>query len=136
MFYPNVNSMGLALMQAPSFDEAVERVQREENFTAIIAENDLYRSIPPAIADSFFSKCKNVIVLDSLNNRTTEKADVLITCCNFCRRRWNLLIMKDGLSVFTRCSCLRTLLLKESWRWLWNMQLLKMQNSNGSGSSS
>ena len=132
MFYPKCNSMGLALMQAPSFDEAVERIQREENITAIIAENDLYRYIPPAIADSFFSKCKNIIVLDSLNNLTTEKADVLIPAATFAEGDGTVVNYEGRAQRFYQVFMPANLLLKKAGDGLRNMQLLRMQNSNGS----
>jgi NADH-quinone oxidoreductase subunit G len=124
--------MGLALMQAPSLDEADERVQGEENFTAIIAENDLYRSIPPAVADSFFSKCKNVIVLDSLNNLTTEKADVLLPAATFAEGDGTVVNNEGRAQRFYQVFMPASSAIKESWRWLWDMQLLRMQKSNGS----
>jgi NADH-quinone oxidoreductase subunit G len=128
---PEANGMGLALMQAPSFDEAVERIQREENFIAIIAENDLYRSIPPVTADSFFSKCKNVIVLDSLNNLTTEKADVLLPAATFAEGDGTVINNEGRAQRFYQVFMPASSAIKESWRWLWNMQLLRMQKSNG-----
>ena len=49
--------MGLAMMQVPSFEKAAERVQREENITAIIVENDLISLYAIAAkADAFFSQ--------------------------------------------------------------------------------
>jgi len=129
---PEVNSMGLALMQVPSFDEAIERVQSEEGFTVIIAENDIYRSIPPVTADSFFSKCKNVIVLDSLNNLTTEKADVLLPAATFAEGDGTVVNNEARAQRFYQVFMPASSAIKESWRWLWNMQLLRMQKSNGS----
>lgn len=127
---PEVNSMGLALMQAPSFDEAVQRVQREEDITVIIAENDIYRYIPPLIADSFFKKCKNVIVLDSLNNPTTEKADVLLPAATFAEGDGTVVNNEGRAQRFYQVFMPRGAATKESWKWLWNMQQLRTQNGN------
>ena len=130
---PEVNSMGLAMMEAPPFDDAVERIQREENFTAIIVENDLYRSIPHAMADSFFSTCENVVVLDSLNNLTTEKADVLLPAATFAEGDGTVVNYEGRAQRFYQVFMPPGSPIKESWRWIWNMQLLSMQNRNGSG---
>src|SRR5690606_25759709 len=56
---PECNSMGLALMNAGSFDGAAERVRTDDDYTVIVLENDLYRHIPAAKANAFFSQCKN-----------------------------------------------------------------------------
>jgi NADH-quinone oxidoreductase subunit G len=77
------NSLGLAMMRAPSFDKAAAYAQQATNITAIILENDLYRCIPVTEADTFFNRCKHIIVLDTLHNRTTEKAHVLIPAATF-----------------------------------------------------
>jgi len=128
---PECNSMGLALMQAPSFDRAVERVQRQEDVTALIAENDIYRYIPPVIADSFFSRCKNVIVLDSLNNLTTEKAEVLLPAATFAEGDGTVVNNEGRAQRFYQVFVPTDSNIKESWRWLWKMHLLRTQESNG-----
>ncbi|HSB92721.1 MAG TPA: NADH-quinone oxidoreductase subunit NuoG, partial [Flavitalea sp.] len=79
----NSNSMGLAMMQAPSFEKAAERLQREQNATVIIVENDVYRYMPRAAADIFFNRCKHLVVIDSLNTSTTEKAHAVIPAATF-----------------------------------------------------
>ncbi|RYZ47949.1 MAG: NADH-quinone oxidoreductase subunit NuoG, partial [Sphingobacteriales bacterium] len=71
------NSMGLAMMRAPSAEGALKRLSFENDLTLVVIENDLYRFMPAKKADPFFKSFKNIIVLDSLNNATTEKATVL-----------------------------------------------------------
>jgi NADH-quinone oxidoreductase subunit G len=128
---PECNSMGLALLQAPSFETAVERVRREEGITAIIMENDVYRYIPPSLANSFFKHCKNIIVLDSLNNATTEKANVLIPAATFAEGDGTMVNYEGRAQRYYQVYIPSISDLKESWKWLWKMQVAKMQISNG-----
>lgn len=125
------NSMGLAMMQASSFEKAAERVQRENDITAIIIENDVYRYMPPSLADAFFGRCKNLIVLDSLNNATTEKANVLIPAATFAEADGTLVNNEGRAQRFYQVFVPPGGEIKESWKWLWKMQLAKMQTSNG-----
>jgi NADH-quinone oxidoreductase subunit G len=128
---PECNSMGLALMQAPSFDKAASRTKDEKGTTAIIIENDLYRYSPPALADAFFKNCENVIVLDSLHNRTTEKAQVLIPAATFAEGDGTLVNYEGRAQRFYQVYASSNPFIKESWKWLGEMQLLKSQTGNG-----
>lgn len=128
---PECNSMGLAMMQAASFDKAAERVQRENDSTVIITENDIYRYTPSSLADAFFSHCKNVIVLDSLNNATTEKANVLIPAATFAEADGTLVNYEGRAQRYYQVFVPPGGQIKESWKWLWEMQQVKIQNSNG-----
>lgn len=128
---PECNSMGLAMMDAHSFDNAASRVQREEGITALIVENDLYRHIPGTIADAFFKSCEKIIVLDSLHNRTTEKANVLIPAATFAEGDGTLINYEGRAQRFYQVFVPSNPFLKESWRWLEEMQMLRLQISNG-----
>ncbi len=128
---PECNSMGLAMMNAPSFDNAAARVKREEGITALIVENDVYRHMPQTIADTFFKKCEKIIVLDSLHNRTTEKANVLIPSATFAEGDGTLINYEGRAQRFYQVFVPSNPFLKESWRWLEEMQMLKLQINNG-----
>jgi NADH-quinone oxidoreductase subunit G len=127
---PECNSMGLALMMAPSFEKALERVQKEKNTNVIIIENDVYRYMPPTLADAFFSRCENVIVLDSLNNATTEKGNVLIPAATFAEADGTMVNNEGRAQRFYQVVVPSGAEIKESWKWLWKMQLEKMQTPN------
>ena len=128
---PECNSMGLAMMRAPSVEKVFERAEREKDITAIVLENDIYRSIPAVKADAFFSHCKHIIVLDSLHNQTTEKADVLIPAATFAEG--------DGTFVNNEGRAQRSYQVfvptnnnsKESWQWLGKMKAVQTQSGNG-----
>ncbi len=128
---PECNSMGLSLMQAPSFAKALDRVRREKGTTAIIIENDVYRYMPSSLANSFFKHCNNIIVLDSLNNATTEKANVLIPAATFAEADGTLVNYEGRAQRYYQVYVPSIPDIKESWKWLWRMQHIKMQRSNG-----
>ncbi len=121
---PECNSMGLAMMKASSFDEAVTRVQREENITSIIIENDIYRNITTDKANTFFSHCKNIVVLDSLHNRTTEKAQVLIPVSTFAEADGTMVNNEGRAQRFYQVFVPSAKYLKESWKWLGQIKSL------------
>jgi NADH-quinone oxidoreductase subunit G len=128
---PECNSMGLAMMKNSSFDQALTRVQLEENITAIIVENDLYRHITPEKANAFFSRCKNIVVLDSLNNKTTEKAHVLIPAASFAEADGTLINNEGRAQHFYQVYIPSNKYIKESWKWLLQIKTLLSQSGNG-----
>lgn len=128
---PECNSMGLSMMEAPSFEEAAERISRENDITAIIAENDIYRYVSKLVADSFFTRCKNVIVLDSLNNRTTEKAGILVPAATFAEADGTMVNYEGRAQRFFQVFVPTVPHIKESWKWLWNLQQLLHHDDNG-----
>lgn len=128
---PEANSMGLALMGAPSIEQALTRVQRKEGYTALIVENDLYRSIPGQVVDDFFQHCGNVIVLDSLHNRTTEKANVLMPAATFAEGDGTLVNYEGRAQRFYQVFVSANPYLKESWKWLEELLALRLQTGNG-----
>ncbi|MCU7548095.1 NADH-quinone oxidoreductase subunit NuoG [Chitinophagaceae bacterium LB-8] len=129
---PECNSMGLALMQAPSLEKAVDRMQREgDSFTVVVLENDLYRNISATLVDDFFSHCRNAVVIDSLHNATTEKAQVLIPSATFAEGDGTLVNYEGRAQRYFQVFVPAEGIIKESWKWLWHLYLLKMQAGNG-----
>ena len=49
----------------------------------VILENDLYRRAPGQDVDLFLETAAHVVVLDSLENKTTEKAELLLPTATF-----------------------------------------------------
>ncbi|SFD22013.1 NADH dehydrogenase subunit G [Chitinophaga sp. CF118] len=128
---PECNSMGLAMMRAPSLEKVAGRVQNTPNVTVVILENDLYRRIPAAKADAFFRQCKNIIVLDALHNRTTEKAHVLIPAATFAEADGTF-VNNEGRAQRS-CQVFMPAIntIKESFKWLWEIKALLTSASNG-----
>ena len=128
---PECNSMGLGLMQAPSFDKALRQVQETEDATVILIESDLYRHVPADEAELFFRRCKNLVVLDSLFHRTTEKAQVLVPVASFAEGDGTIVNYEGRAQRFYQVYVPADPSIKEAWRWLKEMQLLRLQASNG-----
>lgn len=127
---PECNSMGLAMMQAPSFEQALKRVQDEAETTVVILENDLYRTIPPTLVNDLFSRCRSV-VLDALHNPTTEKADVLIPAATFAEGDGTIVNYEGRAQRYYQVFMPMNPLVKESWKWLKELLVIRTQKSNG-----
>lgn len=128
---PECNSMGLAMMRAHSFDGARRKVNRENNINVIVLEEDLYRHLPEDMVDEFISKCKNVIVLDSLNNKTTQKASVLIPASTFAEADGTIINYEGRAQRFCQVYVPDNKNISESWKWLSRMKLLQTGKANG-----
>ncbi|MBW7839953.1 MAG: molybdopterin-dependent oxidoreductase, partial [Chitinophagaceae bacterium] len=75
--------MGLALIGGKYWDEAVARVQSEKDTVAIVMETDLAYRFGKKNAESFLKNCKQVVMIDSLENETTEFADFVLPAGTF-----------------------------------------------------
>ncbi len=75
---PECNSLGVAMMGGPSLEQAFEAVTRREADTAVVLENDLYRRAGDALVTKFLCTLRGLIVLDSLESRTTARATVVL----------------------------------------------------------
>jgi NADH-quinone oxidoreductase subunit G len=122
---PECNSMGLAMTQAAGFENAVLRATRGKNITAIVLENDLYRNVPAHIADVFFNSVQHCIVFDSLNNTTTQNADVLIPAATFAEGDGTLVNYEGRAQRFYQVFMPANRNIQESWKWLLKLQQLK-----------
>ncbi len=80
---PEVNSMGLAFLSDQYLEDAFERAQKETSDTTLILENDLYKRTERQSIDELYQNSKNVIVLESLANRTGEKATYVLPAGTF-----------------------------------------------------
>ena len=74
---PEANSLGLAMTGGQHLTEAFQTVENEKADAVIILENDLYRRAEESLVNGFLEKCKNVIVLDYNESKTTRKADFI-----------------------------------------------------------
>ena len=80
---PECNSVGLAIMGGKTLQLAFERISHGSADSVIILENDLYRRAPKQTVDLFFETAVHVVVIDSLQNTTTEKAELLLPAATF-----------------------------------------------------
>jgi len=128
---PECNSMGLALMHAASFENALSRVNDDPGITAIVLENDLYRNVPIRYADAFFDRCRNVMVLDCLHNPTTDKAHVLIPAASFAEANGTLINYETRPQHFFPVFVTENDTIRESWKWLWKIKAALTPSGNG-----
>jgi NADH-quinone oxidoreductase subunit G len=75
---PESNSIGAAMMGGGTLEEALSVADGRQADTVIVLENDLYRRAPQSEVESFFSRIRSLITLDSLHNGTTARADVAL----------------------------------------------------------
>lgn len=112
------NSMGLAMMEAPSLDEAMMKMQEDTGTSVIVLENDLYRKGSKAQIDFLLGSAKQVIVLDHLHHATSNKADVLIPAGSFAEADGTLINNEGRAQCFFQVFMPENTNIRESWRWL------------------
>jgi NADH-quinone oxidoreductase subunit G len=117
LIVPECNSLGLALLAARPLEEAFQAVRDGKADTVIVLENDLYRRAPAKVVDEFLVAAGHVVVLDSLVNRTSEKAEMVLPAGSFAE--------SDGTFVNSEGRAQRFFQafvpggdIQESWRWL------------------
>lgn len=115
---PECNSMGLAMMKAPSLMHAAEVLENGEADTVVVLENDLYRRNGKKEIDHLFNLCKAVIVLDHLHNETTNRASVLIPVATFAEAKGTMVNNEGRAQCFLQVFSPKNENFRESWRWL------------------
>ncbi len=84
---PENNSLGLALMGAAGLDAATNAVstaaQNGQAPVVIILENDLSRRASASQVDAIFRSAQHVIVLDTLENPTSARAEIVLPAGTF-----------------------------------------------------
>ncbi len=117
---PEPNSMGLGLMGAGDLQAALALLEDGRADTLVILENDLYRRSEAEFVDKLLGAAKHIVVLDHLENRTTEKAHVVLPTATYTE--------SDGTFVNNEARAQRFLQvfvpegnIQESWRWLRDM---------------
>jgi NADH-quinone oxidoreductase subunit G len=126
---PECNSLGLAMMKAPAFKNATNVPGGENAETLIILENDLYRTTPEKEVDALMNAFKQVIVFDHLNNRTTAKANILVPVGTFAEADGTLVNNEGRAQCFFQVFVPANENVRESWRWLNELDQLKNGNT-------
>jgi NADH-quinone oxidoreductase subunit G len=80
---PECNSLGLAMMGGLPLAQAFERVGNGLADSVIILENDLYRRAPVRNVDLFLQLADHVVAIDSLENKTTGYAELVLPATTF-----------------------------------------------------
>jgi len=115
--FPECNSVGTAMMGGKSLAEAMAFVQRGEPETVIVLENDLYLRADNKAIDQFFDKCKQVVLLDYLPNKTTLKADILIPVGTFAESTGTL-VNNEGRAQRFYTALPHKFPVLDSWKWI------------------
>ena len=126
-FYLNATVWALAFVPGNSIDDVFELVSGEEIDTLVILENDLYRRAPKQSVDQLFEKCRQIIVLDHLENQTTSQADILLPSATFAESEGTLINNEGRAQRFYKALPCKDQV-KESWRWLG--ELIRIRDMN------
>ncbi|MGH8505552.1 MAG: NADH-quinone oxidoreductase subunit NuoG [Stenotrophobium sp.] len=119
---PEVNSVGLAMMQAGVLDQAFAAANRGEADTVVVLENDLYRRASRAQVDTLFADVKAVIVLDHQMTATAERASLLLPAASVFEGDGTFVSMEGRAQrhyqVFEASYYNKDIATLEAWRWL------------------
>ena len=80
---PECNSFGLALMSPAPLSQAFTAIRDGAANVVVILENDLYRRSPAHLVDEFLNSASQVVVLDHLQTRTSERASLVLPAATF-----------------------------------------------------
>jgi NADH-quinone oxidoreductase subunit G len=114
---PECNSFGLALMEPGPLSEVFSAIKSEPTNTLIVLENDLSRRGPASAAASLLGGARHLVVLDHLNNATTEAAELVLPAGTFAESDGTLVNNEGRAQRFFQVFDPSTDV-QESWRWL------------------
>jgi len=117
---PECNSLGLGLLAGRSLHEAFDTASAKKTDTVIILENDLYRRAEQERVTTFLEAVPNVVVLDSLESRTTEKADIILPAGTFAESSGTLVNNEGRAQRFFKVFVPEGQV-RESWQWILDM---------------
>ncbi|MGZ4970203.1 MAG: molybdopterin-dependent oxidoreductase, partial [Methylobacter sp.] len=114
---PECNSLGLAMMGGRLLTQAFERLGNGLADSMVILENDLYRRAPTRNVDLFLQLADHVVVIDSLENKTTGHAELMLPASTFAESEGTL-VNNEGRAqryfpVYPGTDSVRS-----SWQWL------------------
>jgi NADH-quinone oxidoreductase subunit G len=81
--------------------------------------------------DNFFQRSKNTIILESHFNRNTEKAQALLPVASFAEGDGTIVNNEGRAQRFYQVFIPPNPRIRESWKWLKEMHLLRLQKQNG-----
>jgi NADH-quinone oxidoreductase subunit G len=80
---PEVNSLGLGLLDAPPLSAAFAMLARGAARRVIVLETDLHRRVETGVLDAAFATVVELAALDSIETPTTQTADLAIGVGSF-----------------------------------------------------
>ena len=128
---PECNTLGARLAEGKSLDAVIAEAAQGKYDSVVVMENDLYRRANEKTIDEFLVSAKNVVVLDHLHNKTTERADVLLPAATFADGDGTLISNEGRAQRFYQVMNPDEHV-QESWRWIRDMmQVLKRKEASG-----
>jgi NADH-quinone oxidoreductase subunit G len=116
---PACNSLGLGLMEAPPLEDAFAALERGEADTLLVLETDLFRQAPRGRVEQGLAAATRVVVLDQLQNATTQRADLLLPAATFAEGDGTLVSAEGRAQRFFKVLAPgEEDEVQESWRWL------------------
>lgn len=114
---PECNSLGLAIIGGLPLSQAFERVGNGLADSIVIIENDLYRRAPSRNVDLFLQLADHVVVIDSLENKTIEHAELVLPASAFAESEGTL-VNNEGRAQRYFPVYPETESVRGSWQWL------------------
>ncbi len=114
---PEANSLGLAMMGGSSVDKALKTLDSGDTDTVIILENDLQEWATSSLLETVQHKMKHVIVLDYLESRTSEAAEVTIPVAAFTEAPGTVINQEGRAQRYYQVAQTQTII-QPAWRWL------------------
>jgi NADH-quinone oxidoreductase subunit G len=115
--FPECDSVGLAMFEAPSWEAAAALVQAGDAPTIVVLENDLFRHAPPDAVHWLLGAAQHVVVLDHLGTATAERAEVVLPAATFAEGDGTLVNHEGRAQRFVQVFVPEGEI-QESWRWL------------------
>ena len=112
------NSMGVSLLENKNLNDAINSAKYNQTDSLIILMNDLYSRENKKTIDGFMQNFKNIIVLDSYENQTTEKAGIIIPLGTFAESDGTIVNNEGRAQRYYQVFVPKASDIKESWRWL------------------
>lgn len=127
---PESNSLGLALLDNKDLEGAQQVLGQHDNTTLVLLENDLFRRADARFVNTLMDAARNVIVLDSVENATTARADLILPAATFAEGDGTLVNNEGRAQRYFQVFPPQEEVL-ESWRWI--NELMKLRDREFSG---
>ncbi|MGZ5008299.1 MAG: NADH-quinone oxidoreductase subunit NuoG [Methylobacter sp.] len=114
---PECNSLGLAMIGGRPLTQAFERFGNGLADSMVILENDLYRRAPSRNVDLFLQLADHVVAIDSLENKTTGHAELVLPASTFAESEGTL-VNNEGRAQRYFPVYPATESVRGSWQWL------------------
>ena len=125
---PESNSMGLGLLGGANLSAAFGAAKAGGVDAVIILENDLFRRAPREEVEAFLKSVEHVVTLDSLENETTARAEVVLPTGTFAESSGTIVNNEGRAQRFFRVLPPEAEI-QEAWAWLAEMISMRTRDS-------